>query len=182
MALYVGALWGGWMDWALVDRAARALPHVSFVFVGDHRGEGAGLPGNCAFLGLKAQGDLPAYLAHARVGILPWKDDAVTQATSPLKVYEYVAMGLQVAAPDLEPLRGIPGVRRCADPPAFVTAVAEAVAAGPDDDTRAAMASFAAGQAWPRRVDALLALAEGARSRPTPGVGLLGRLGGWVRK
>lgn len=180
VALYVGALWGGWMDWALVDRAARALPEVSFVFVGDHRGEGAGLPGNCAFLGLRAQGDLPAYLAHARVGILPWKDDALTQATSPLKVYEYVAMGLQVAAPRLEPLEGIPGVRRCADPPAFVAAVAEAVAGGPGAATRAAMASFAEGQAWPRRVDALLALAEGARARPTPGGGLLGRLGRWL--
>jgi len=31
-------------------------------------------------------------------------------ATSPLKVYEYLAMRRPVVAPDLPPLRGIPGV------------------------------------------------------------------------
>jgi glycosyltransferase involved in cell wall biosynthesis len=117
IVIYVGALWGGWMDWSLVERMARALPTTSFVFVGDHRGEGAGLPGNCHFTGLVPQAALPALLEHARVGWLPWRRDAVTSATSPLKVYEYLAMGLPVVGPDTEPLRGLEGVRTAAPGP-----------------------------------------------------------------
>jgi HAD superfamily hydrolase (TIGR01450 family) len=46
------------------------------------------------FLGLKPQVALPPYLAHADLAIMPWTEDPVTRATSPLKVYEFVAMGL----------------------------------------------------------------------------------------
>ncbi|MEX2526946.1 MAG: glycosyltransferase [Gemmatimonadota bacterium] len=177
VALYVGALWGGWMDWGLVYQVARAFPHISFVFIGDHRNEGEGLPENCTFLGLKAQYELPAYLAHAQVGILPWKDDAVTQATSPLKVYEYLAMGLPVVAPALEPLRDVPGVTGCSDPSGFIAAVAKAVDTGPAAATPGEMASFAEEQSWTRRVDTLLELAHRARKEVLP-LGLLARLRG----
>lgn len=120
--LYVGSLWGGWMHWALVERIARRRSELNFVFIGDHRGEGDGLPPNCHFLGLKPQHSLPAYLQHARVGWLPWRVDAVTRATSPLKVYEYLAMGLPVVGPAVEPLLGIPGVLPVVAPAAGTTA------------------------------------------------------------
>ena len=173
VALYVGALWGGWMDWALVSRAARALPELSFVFVGDDRGEGRGLPDNCRFLGLKPQTSLPPYLAHAAVGMLPWRSDHVTQASSPLKVYEYIAMGLPVVAQALEHLREIPGLTPCADPDAFVAALDRAVNGGVSPELRASMADFAARSTWARRVDDLLELTRAAR--PARG-GLIERL------
>jgi len=62
------------------------------------------------FLGLKPQWILPGYLAYSDVAIIPWKVSPVTQATSPLKIYEYLAMHCPVVAPDLKPLRGIPGI------------------------------------------------------------------------
>ncbi len=164
VALYVGALWGGWMDWELIDSAARTLPEVNFVFIGDHRAEGAGLPANCHFLGLKAQTDLPSYLHHANVALLPWKNDHVTQATSPLKVYEYVAMGLRVLAPPLEPLAGIPGVVPCADRQSYVEAIRASVGVALTADVRAQMAAYAAAHSWTQRVDSLLALVDAART------------------
>lgn len=166
-AMYVGSLWGGWMDWELLDGLARSLSEVNFVFIGDHRSEGKGLPANCRFLGLKAQTDLPQYLAHATVALLPWKDNAVTQATSPLKVYEYVAMGLRVASPPLEPLAGIPGVVSCAGPHAFAQAIREAVSVSVPPELRQRMIDFTAQQSWARRVDALLDLVNTARSSRT---------------
>lgn len=163
-ALYVGALWGGWMDWDLADAVARAHPGTSFVFVGDHRREGRGLPGNCAFLGLRAQAELPAYLAAADLAFLPWSADSVTQATSPLKVYEFIAMGLPVVAPDIEPLRGIPGVTLRTDPSGFVEAVGGVDRERLDGDSRAAMERFANASSWGARVDRLLAEVERARA------------------
>jgi len=163
VALYVGALWGGWLDWDLVGRAAAALPDTAFVFVGDHRGEGRGLPANCVFPGLKAQTALPGYLAHADLAFLPWRANDVTQATSPLKVYEFVAMGLPVVAPAIETLRGIPGVALSLDGTDFVGCLRHGGRATLSDDTRAAMRSFADENSWVQRVDALLELAGDAR-------------------
>jgi glycosyltransferase involved in cell wall biosynthesis len=171
IALYVGALWGGWLDWSLVERAARALPDTTFVFVGDRRREGRGLPDNCVFLGLKPQTALPGYLAHADLAFLPWSADDVTQATSPLKVYEFVAMGLPVVGPAIETLRGIPGVRAFTDADDFVVAVRETGRKGVKPERVAEMEDFAAGNSWVQRVDALLSLAEpGPRRVQAPAV------------
>jgi glycosyltransferase involved in cell wall biosynthesis len=169
LALYVGALWGGWLDWDLVGRAARALPETTFVFVGDRRREGRGLPDNCVFLGLKPQTALPGYLAFADLAFLPWKADEITQATSPLKVYEFVAMGLPVVGPSIDTLRGIPGVRRFTDPADFVEAVRETERSGLSEAVSREMTDFADRNSWVQRVDALLALAgtvEASRRGP----------------
>lgn len=168
VALFVGALWGGWLDWRLVRAAAEACPDTRFAFVGDHRREGRGLPGNCSFLGLKAHGDLPPYLAHADLAILPWRVDEVTHAMSPLTVYEHVAMGLPVVAAPIEPLADVPGVV-CAEGLAFIEAVRATDRAGLEDDVRRAMADFAARSTWSERVDAILERVEQARWRGAPG-------------
>jgi glycosyltransferase involved in cell wall biosynthesis len=180
VALYVGALWGGWMDWALVERAARALPGTAFVFVGDHRDEGADLPANCHFPGLKPQAELPAYLAHADVAFLPWTVDEITRATSPLKIYEFVAMGLPVVAPDLEPLHGIPGVSRRAGVDDFVAGLGEVGRGDLTDGERREMAEFSAANSWKARVDALLARVADTTPGSGASPGPLGRLGRWL--
>jgi len=164
IALYVGALWGGWLDWGLVDKAARALPETWFVFVGDHRREGRGLPANCVFLGLKPHEALPGYLAHADLAFLPWTADEVTQATSPLKVYEFVAMGLPVVGPSIGTLSEIPGVRRFTDATDFVQAIRETDRARLSDEVRKTMADFADRNSWVERVDSLLGLARSVKS------------------
>jgi glycosyltransferase involved in cell wall biosynthesis len=171
VALYVGALWGGWLDWDLVRRAAEALPETRFVFVGDHRKEGRGLPANCVFLGLRPQRSLPGYLAHADVAFLPWSANAVTQATSPLKIYEFVAMGLPVVAPALETLRGIPGVMLTQGEAGFIDALRETRRSRLTPEVRAAMSAFAARSSWVQRVDELLSVAwPPATGRRTPAV------------
>lgn len=109
-AMYVGALWGEWFDWDLLLRIGRQNPEAAVVVIGDYRGQCRNAPSNLYFLGLKAQKDLPAYLARADVGIVPWKIGPVTRATSPLKVYEFLAMQRPVVAPRIDPLEGIPGV------------------------------------------------------------------------
>jgi glycosyltransferase involved in cell wall biosynthesis len=108
--IYTGALWGDWFDWELLGKVTEANPHATVCIIGDYRGQYKDPPSNLIFLGLKAQHELPAYLAYANVAIIPWKVSEITQSTSPLKVYEYLAMGVPVIAPDLEPLKDLPGV------------------------------------------------------------------------
>ncbi|MEM4202777.1 MAG: glycosyltransferase [Candidatus Methanomethylicaceae archaeon] len=118
--IYIGALWGEWFDWELLIRLADAYPEAAVVVIGDYRGQCPEARPNLHFLGLKPQRELPGYLAHADVAIIPWKVNKITVATSPLKIYEYLTMRRPVVAPDLPPLRGIPGVWLAQDVEDFV--------------------------------------------------------------
>jgi glycosyltransferase involved in cell wall biosynthesis len=156
--MYIGALWGEWFDWDLLKRAARQYPDAAAVVIGDYHGQaGADLPSNIFFLGLKSQRDLPAYLSHTQVTIVPWKISTITQATSPLKVYEYLAMGKPVVAPAIEPLRGLPGVFLCQTAAEFVAQIGEQ---RHNQGVRESAEDFIQANNWQARVDLLLKLAS----------------------
>lgn len=106
---YIGALWGEWFDWKLLEKIAGKNGKAIVCVIGDYRYQLKNPPSNLLFLGLMAQNELPAYLKYSDVAIIPWKKNKITEATSPLKLYEYLAMHCPVIAPDLSPLRNIPG-------------------------------------------------------------------------
>ena len=151
--IYIGALWGDWFDWPLLGRLAAVYPEAAVVVIGDYRDQMRRVPGNLHFLGLKPQAMLPAYLTHADVAIVPWKINAVTHATSPLKVYEYLAMRRPVVAPKLDALVGIPGVLLSPDADAFVDNVARARQTRVD---AAVIDAFVRENSWTARVRTLL--------------------------
>ena len=150
--IYIGALWGDWFDWGLLRRLAVAYAEAAVVVIGDYRQQMTSAPGNVHFLGLKAQAELPAYLAQAEVAIIPWKANAVTHATSPLKVYEYLAMRRPVVAPRLDALAGIPGVLLSSDTDAFIRNVGRARGVPLDQ----AIDAFVRENSWAARVGTLM--------------------------
>ena len=160
LVIYVGALWGEWFDWDLLDQVARAYPEAAVVVVGDYAGQHLHPPPNLHFLGLKPQRELPAYLAHVEVAMIPWKVTPITRATSPLKVYEYIAMRKPVVAPDLPPLHNLPGVTLADGIDDFISKVGAAAQFPVDGE---AAASFVENNCWQRRVTELLELARIAR-------------------
>src|SRR5262249_4083207 len=73
VAVYVGVILG-WFHFGWVGRAARNMPDVSFVLIGPDRlarKELGGLP-NVHLLGVRDYTQLPAYLQHADVGLMPF--------------------------------------------------------------------------------------------------------------
>jgi glycosyltransferase involved in cell wall biosynthesis len=155
VAIYFGALWGGWFDWDLLIASARAHPTCAFVLIGDYRGQCPQPLPNLHFLGLKAQPELPAYLAHAQVAMVPWKVGPITRATSPIKVYEALAMRKPVVAPDLPLLDGMPFVLRSRDQADFAANIDLArhlTVAGPE------LEAFRRENSWEERTARLLGL------------------------
>lgn len=120
---YHGSLYGNWIDWGAIAAVANADPAATVVLIGEARNVPGDLPLNVTLLGLKPQGDLPAYLGAFDVGIVPFTISPTTHAVSPLKVYEYLASGVPVAAPPLRALDGLGGVYADRD---LVVAVAAA--------------------------------------------------------
>ncbi|MCH8877888.1 MAG: polysaccharide pyruvyl transferase family protein [Chloroflexi bacterium] len=160
-AVYVGAVWGEWFDWDLLLQLAHSLPSILFVIIGDYRGQCVSPPDNLHFLGLKPQREVPAYLAHAQVGIIPWRLCAISRATSPLKAYEYVAMGLPIVTPDLVALPDLPQVFRSADNSDFIHNVEIAMTFSASSDK---LDEFLLRNTWSCRIDKLEGLIERSRA------------------
>jgi glycosyltransferase involved in cell wall biosynthesis len=151
--IYIGALWGEWFDWELLTESARRYATASVVAIGDYRGQCPHKLPNLRFLGLKPQRDLPAYLAHSSVAIIPWKVNEITCATSPLKVYEYLAMRKPVVVPNLPLLSGLPFVFCSRDGEAFLHNLTVARQAQVPGE---ALESFLTGNSWQKRVDQIV--------------------------
>ena len=145
---YHGSLYGDWFDWAALRSIADAYPDGAIVVIGDTKGVAEEMPGNVAFLGLKAQQDLPAYVQRFDVGLIPFHVTETTHAVSPLKVYEYLASGVPVAAPPLRALDGLDGVHMSGD---LVVAVRASLEAPRPDRVQALDR-----HSWDARVEILL--------------------------
>jgi len=101
--IYVGAI-ADWFDVDLVSWVATRLPDISFVLIGPVIGcnlKDLQTHRNVYILGPRAYSDLPAYMQHADVGIIPFLKSRLTDAVNPIKLFEYCAAGLPVVITDL---------------------------------------------------------------------------------
>lgn len=105
---YYGAI-ADWFDVELVTFAAKQRPQYSFVLLGGVFDVDVTplqkLP-NVLLLGQQPYETMPQYLYHFDACIIPFKLNAITEATDPVKLYEYLSAGkpvVSVALPELAP-------------------------------------------------------------------------------
>ncbi len=122
VAVFAGAFrsWHGAIHLARAVRRLRADGHewLHAVFLGDGperaaAQEAAGRDG-VTFVGAVPHSAMPAYLAHADIGVAPFDVGAHAPLRlafywSPLKIFEYMASGLPVVAPALPRLQSLVG-------------------------------------------------------------------------
>jgi glycosyltransferase involved in cell wall biosynthesis len=165
-AVYVGNLAAYRIDFDQLLALARSHPELQLLLIGvAGMGDvGAGprsgrellaLP-NVTALGPRAQDDLPAYLRHCQVALIPFLDNGHTRASLPLKLWEYLAAGLAVVATDLPNFRALAEeglIRTARDPQGFAHAVAQALADPPE--RRAERLARARRHDWRDRMEVL---------------------------
>ncbi|MBC8332757.1 MAG: glycosyltransferase [Anaerolineae bacterium] len=119
-----------WFDLDLLAKVSRLRPEYQFRLIGP---ASVGLTlialPNITHRGPVAYEEIPAQVARFDVGILPFKLSNLTHAVRPLKVLEYLAVGLPVVATPLEELHGWPDVFTAATPELFAAALDQALAA-----------------------------------------------------
>ncbi|MBI1761767.1 MAG: glycosyltransferase [Acidobacteria bacterium] len=105
---YFGAL-ADWFDVELLAAVARLRPHYTFVLLGGvfdvNVAPLQALP-NIKLLGQQPYETMPQYLYHFDACIIPFKLNPITEATDPVKLYEYLSGGkpvVSVRLPELEP-------------------------------------------------------------------------------
>ncbi len=164
--LYVGTL-DERLDQDVIRSLSSLVPDGSVVLVGKELDDAMAplrsLP-NVHVLPPVSRGEIAAAVHSANVCILPHQRTPLTEAMSPLKLYEYVAGGRPVVATDLPPVRDVsPRVVRVSND-AFADAVAEALRspALPEEERRA----FVSENSWSSRFESLFTLiwADGRRA------------------
>jgi teichuronic acid biosynthesis glycosyltransferase TuaH len=160
--LYVGSL-DNRVDVEQLAEVAGAYPDGSVVLVGPVQDEAhfaavRERPNVVIRAGLAPRPDVVRLIGAAEACLVPHVGNRLTEAMSPLKLYEYLAGGRPVAAVDLPPIAAVEG--RVALAPAgdkLAPAVAQALALGPAPE--AERLEFLARNAWSRRFDELIAVA-----------------------
>ncbi len=104
---YYGAL-AEWVDFELLSFLAKARPNWNLVLIGDvFVNDIAGLDKmqNVFLLGRRPYTDMPRFLYHFDVCLIPFKLNNVTHAVDPVKFYEFVSAGKPIVSVPLKELK-----------------------------------------------------------------------------
>ena len=160
---YYGAI-ADWFDLELMTHVARQRPNYSFVLLGGifdvDVSELESLP-NVRLLGQQPYETMPQYLYHFDACLIPFKLNAITHATDPVKMYEYLSAGkavVSVALSELQPFHEYLYVAR--DREDFLAKLDAAVKED-DQELRVRRREFARHNSWQARYETIItALSE----------------------
>jgi len=160
IAGYYGAL-AKWFDYDLVDELARRRPDWSFVLIGpmlDDSLTGKALldRSNVCWTGPRDYRSLSGYLRCFDVAMIPFRINDITLATSPLKLYEYLAGGKPVVTTPMPECEAFPEVRIARDAEELSRALDAALEDGRDERFRSRLREIGRESSWSARVKALL--------------------------
>ncbi len=165
---YYGAL-AKWFDYDLLAWVAHRCPQYQFVLIGpdydrslDQRRLSASE--NVHWLGEKKYEALPAYAYHFTVATIPFLINEITECTSPIKLFEYMAAGKPIVSTDLPECRKYRSVLRARTAAAFAVQLDTAITLGRDPQYRNILAEEARANTWRARFE----LIEGQLVRGLP--------------
>ncbi|MBC2723289.1 glycosyltransferase family 1 protein [Desulfosporosinus sp.] len=117
---YSGAI-APWIDWELLKVVIKENPGINFVFLGAlfQLNKFPLQFKNAFYLGLKSYQELPTYLHHFDIGLIPFLQTEMTRGCNPIKLYEYYAAGIRVLGTPLPELLTIPKINLESNPHLF---------------------------------------------------------------
>ena len=154
------------IDFDLLERLARELPDAHLVLIGDAtcpmtRFES--LP-NVHWLGHRPYEDIPRYGSGFDVALMPWLDNEWIRHSNPIKLKEYLALGLPVVSTDFpEAHHHTPWITIAAGPDDFVVQVRAALD-DHDDVAQARRRASVTGDSWDVRSRELMRVCEARAS------------------
>lgn len=168
VAVYVGSLHDARLDVGLIGNVARALPEVSFAFVGpnslsDESRRVFEELSNVFSLGPRPYERVPGYLQHADVVIVPHQVSPFTESLDPIKAYECLAVSTPTVATPVAGFRELRAALHVVDREVFAERIAEVLS------QRAPTTTAAQPAGWRERAtefeQALARAASGTRPR-----------------
>lgn len=161
---YYGAL-APWLNYQLLNEAARQRPEYEFVYIGlDYQHAASMLdssPPNVSWLGPKEYQRLPDYASHFDVALIPFQPGNIARSTSPLKLFEYFALGLPVVvSAGMEECTAFREVLAAGSLQEFLACLQEALRLGADHNFTARLRARAEENSWRSRARDIRAFTE----------------------
>lgn len=157
---YYGAL-AIWFDYDLITELAKRRPDLYFVLIGpDYDGT---LPPsmldlqNIRWLGVKPYAELPGYLRFFDIATIPFKINHITHATSPLKLFEYMAAGKPTIITPMEESMRYAGVLVARDVDEFIEKLNQGLKLTGDQTYLRLIDKVARENTWDNRAKQMLA-------------------------
>jgi GT2 family glycosyltransferase/glycosyltransferase involved in cell wall biosynthesis len=153
------------IDFDLLERVAREFPEAALVLVGDatcsmRRFEQ--LP-NVHWLGFRPYEQIPAYGSSFDVALMPWLQNEWIHHSNPIKLKEYLALGLPVVTVDFPEARHyVERLVIAADGATFIDAIRQMLTTPPDRETQRASVLT---MSWAHKAATLIELCESAPRR-----------------
>ena len=157
---YYGAI-APWLDYDLIHETAKRHPEYELVFIGvDYDGALAKLDTsfkNIHYLGVKKQSELPSYAVHFDCAIIPFMPGDIAKSTSPIKLFEYMALGLPtVCTKDLNECVGYKYVYVAKNASDFEKFLQEAIGQSRDNNVKKELLAQAENNTWEYRAKEIL--------------------------
>jgi GT2 family glycosyltransferase/glycosyltransferase involved in cell wall biosynthesis len=159
---FFGALDDYVVDFGLLERIATELPDASLVLIGDSDQDLSRFDKypNVHLLGFRRYEDIPAYGSGFDVAIMPWRPSEWIRFCNPIKLKEYLALGLPVVSTEFAELAKYADlVTAAGDHTRFVAALRQVLADGPAQRA-AKLRESVLDSTWDARATELLGLAE----------------------
>jgi len=154
---YFGAI-ADWFDLDLITRIAELRPQYNFFFIGHvyalNTAKIQSLP-NVTFLGERNYREIPLFLSHFDVCLIPFVLNDLIKGVDPVKMYEYFSQGKPVVAtdmPELAPLEDLVYIGK--DTADFAAKLDQAVREDNPNLRRRRM-DYAKANTWAARVDVI---------------------------
>ncbi len=154
---YYGAL-AKWFDYGLLTLVAERCPQYHFVLIGPNY-DGSldrrllAKIHNLHWLGEKKYEALPEYAYYFGVATIPFLINEITQCTSPVKLFEYMAAGKPIVTTDLPECRKYRSVFRASNAAEFVAQLDTAIKRGSDPQYREILLAEARANTWRARFE-----------------------------
>ena len=166
---------GDKLNLSMLKELAQENPAWSLVFLGEVRvPQQAGtwqkllaMP-NVHYFGVADVSQVPHYLKGFDVGLVPYLQNRHAEHISPLKLYDYLAAGLPVAAMDIPAAREFGPYIHLADRPRDFAQAVRAALADTAPERRQARRNMAAQHTWEARVEQLSELIQDRLASKAP--------------
>lgn len=158
---YYGAL-APWLDYKLISKTAIDNPNYNFVLIGvNYQNALERLDRtlkNIYYLGPKKYTDLSKYSSKFDCAIIPFGLGEIAKGTSPVKLFEYMAMGLPtVGTRDLKECKGYEYVYLAKNENDFSEKIKLAISEGKKKDVKEKLCAQAEKNTWMKRAEDIMA-------------------------
>ena len=154
---YFGHLTSAWFNWPAMIEIARHRPGYRFEIIGHSEPDDLELPDNVTLLGPRSHPEICEIAARWRAAIIPFKIGQLSDGVDPIKIYEYLSLGLPTVSFRMPQIEDYPYTTTVTTVPAFARALDQAVTSECDP---AVIEAFLSENSWENRARQMLDWAD----------------------